>query len=393
MGRISDYLTGQDLIVTGSESRTLTRGTEAESFPYLPTRPTALPAISETNALRVADIFAAVRVLSNAIGSLPPRVYRRLENGSRQPAGEDQRLVQLLRRPEPGSTSSDLFGQVMLHLLVYGDCFLAKYRREQTIVQLACLDPQAVVVERKGESIVYSLSRREGITEHGPEDILHIKSMSQDGLRGMSTVRAAAKALQLSDGLISYAANFLANAARPGGILSVSGEQPLRQGDANNLKDDWQTLFSGQGTHAGAGKIAVFSGNMTYEHVEPPMRDSEFTEQRRLAAQECARAFGLPPWAIGAPIGDSLTYSTVEGQNRYLVDHCFRPWAIRIERAFNADPDLLPGSNYLALDFDGFLRGDSAKRADYYGKALEAGWLTVDEVRAAEDLPPLGGES
>ena len=80
MGRITDYLTGRDLIDAGSESRTLTPGTEAEAFPYSsPTRPTALPAISETNALRVADIFAAVRVLSNAIGSLPPRVYRRLE--------------------------------------------------------------------------------------------------------------------------------------------------------------------------------------------------------------------------------------------------------------------------------------------------------------------------
>ncbi len=394
MGRISDYLTGRDLVETGSESRTLTRGAEAETFAYTPaTSPTALPAISETNALRIADIFACVRVLANAIGSLPPRVYRRLDDGSRRPAGEDQRLVQLLRRPEPGSTSADLLGSIMLHLLVYGDCFVAKYRREQTIVQLACLDPQTVVVERMGERVVYRISRREGVTEHGPSDILHIKAVSQDGLRGMSTVRAAAKALQLSEGLISYAANFLANAARPGGILSVNGEQPLRQEQGENLKDDWQELFSGQGKHAGAGKIAVFSGDMSFERVEPAMRDSEFTEQRRLAAQECARAFGLPPWAIGAPAGDSLTYSTVEGQNRFLVDHCFRPWAVRIERAFNSDPDLLPGSNYLALDFDGFLRGDAAKRADYYAKALDGGWLSVDEVRAAEDLAPLGERS
>ena len=44
---------------------------------------------------------------------------------------------------------------------------------------------------------------------------------------------------------------------------------------------------------------------MTFERVEPPMKDSEFTGQRELAAQECARAFGLPPWAIGAPAGDT----------------------------------------------------------------------------------------
>lgn len=390
MSKIGDYLTGRDLLDT--ESRTLTRGAESETLPYIsPTSPTALPAISETNALKIADIFACVRVFANAIGSLPPRVYRRLPDGSRLPAGEDQRLVALLRRPEPGATSADLLGSIMLHLLVAGDCFLAKYRREGSIVQLACLDPQTVAVERRGERVVYTLSRREGLSEHGVEDILHIKAPSQDGLRGMSTVRAAAKALQVNEGLISYAANFLANAARPGGILSLSGEAPMQRDQAAGLKADWQELFAGQGTSAGAGKIAVFSGDMSFERVEPAMKDSEFTEQRRLAAQECARAFGLPAWAIGAPVGDSLTYSTVEGQNRYLVDHAFRPWAVRIERAFNADPDLLPGSSYLALDFDAFLRGDAAKRADYYEKALGAGWLTVDEVRAAEDLPPLEG--
>jgi phage portal protein BeeE len=105
--------------------------------------------------------------------------------------GEDQRLVALLRRPEPGLTSADLLSTAMVHLLVYGDAFVAKYRAERMITQLGLLDPQSVVVERRGDRVIYTLSRREGVTQHGPDDILHVEAMSPDGLRGLSTVRAA----------------------------------------------------------------------------------------------------------------------------------------------------------------------------------------------------------
>ncbi|MGH2974638.1 MAG: phage portal protein [Solirubrobacterales bacterium] len=391
MSRFADYLLGRDLEPNGSESRALEAGTVPESIP--PVSRTALPTVSETTALRIADVFAAVRVLADALASLPPRVYRET-SGGRVPAGEDQRLVALMRRPEPGSTSADLLSTLIVHLIVHGDAFLAKYRSEGTITQLGLLDPQAVVVERKGDRVIYRLSRREGISHHGPSDIVHVKAMSPDGLRGLSTVRAAGKVLGLNQGLIDYACNFLGNAARPGGILAVTGDQPLRSDHAADLKSDWQELFAGQAPGAGAGRIAVLSGDdMSFERVEPPMKDSEFLAQRELAAREVARVFNLPPWALGTSSGDALTYSNVASQNRYLVDHSLRPWIERIERALSNDADLCPGGAYLVLDTDALLRADPAQRADFYEKAIAGGWLTVDEVREREDLPPLGGAS
>src|SRR2546423_410250 len=110
--RVIDYLLGRDLEPNGSESRTITRGEEYGPA-LLPSSRTALPAVSETTALRVADVFAAVRVLADAVASLPPRVYRETPGG-RVPAGDDQRLVALLRRPEPGSTAADLLSSVMV---------------------------------------------------------------------------------------------------------------------------------------------------------------------------------------------------------------------------------------------------------------------------------------
>jgi HK97 family phage portal protein len=392
MGLIN-YLRGDDIALmngNGAESRALARtGTEREQWSFAPR--TSLPQVTEHQALRVADVFACVRVLANAVASLPPHVYRRQPDGTRVRAGDDQRLVQLLRRPEPGSTSADLFSGLMVHLLVYGDAFLAKYRTTGTeIAELGLLDPQAVEVERRGRRIVYRLRRAGRIEEVGPQDIVHVKAMSQDGLRGISTVRAAGKVLGLNQGLISYATAWLGNAARPGGILALGGDAP--RDHAGALKEDWQQLFQSQGAGAGAGKIAVLSGGeggMSFEQVEPPMKDSEFLAQRELAARECARAFGLPAWAIDAEQANSRTYQNVQQANRFLLDHSLRPWLVRIERAFNADSDLLPGGAYLSFNVDAYLRADSAQRAEVYTRALdpERGWMTRAEVRQLEDLP------
>ena len=294
MGRITDYLTGRDLVPNDFESRTIIRGTTAEEL--APIARTALPAVTESTALRCNDIFACVRVLANAVASLPTKVYRRLPDGSRLPAGNDQRLAQLLRRPEPGSTSADLFSTAMVHLLVHGDAFLAKFRSEGSISQLGLLDPQAIVVERQGARLTYKLSRPEGFSEHGPEDVLHVKAMSSDGLRGLSTVRAAGRVLGLNQGLIDYACAFLGNASRPGGILAVTGDLPLQRDQAEGLKEEWQDLFRAQGTSAGAGKIAVLSGDsMSFERVEPPMKDSEFLAQRGGCLPQADQAPRVPP--------------------------------------------------------------------------------------------------
>ncbi len=225
-----------------------------------------------------------------------------------------------------------------------------------------------MVVEQRAGRVVYRLSRREGVSEHGPDDVTHIRGVSPDGVRGASPVRQCAKVLQLNEGLVSYACNFLGNAARPGGILSTTGEMQPGSDDVKAAKSAWQEDFRGQDVGAGAGKIAVFSGELSFERVEPPMKDSEFLAQRELACREVARIFGIPPFKLGVSSRDSLTYSTVVQQNRAFVDDALRPLAVRIERAISGDADLAPGGVSARFNFDALLRGDTAERYEAYAR-------------------------
>ena len=138
--------------------------------------------------------------------------------------------------------------------------------------------------------------------------------------------------------------------------------------------------------------VAVLSGDAKFTPIGSNADDSQFLQQRQLSATEVARVFRVPPWMIGAASGDSLTYSNTLEQNRAFVTHSLRPWLTRIEAAFSNDPDLCPGGTFLEFDLDNLLRADAATRSEIWQRALgngqTPGWMTVDEVREAESLPP-----
>jgi len=376
------YLRGADLL-DGSERRTLTAPTERPGL--LPWSTTPLRQISTSNVLQVADAYACVRVLADSISTLPLKVYRRTPAG-RVPAGDDSRAVQLLGRPSPGSTTVDLVSQVVTHLNVYGETFVGKYKADGEIVQLGLIHPDRVQVELRGQRVVYTLL--DSRTEHGPDDIVHIKAMSLDGLRGLSPVAQCRTALGLNENLRESSSQFFEHGSRPSGILTAPGHGGYDQ--LQTLANSWRIKHGGvENMH----RVAVLTGDISFTPIAFNADDSQFLQQRELSTREIARVFRVPAWAVDGATGDSLTYANVQEQARALVTYSLRPWLVRIERAISNDTDLCPGNTYVQFDLDGLLRADAATRSEIYTRALapETGWLTRPEVRELEDMPPEGG--
>src|SRR4051794_8981988 len=93
------------------EDRTLSRETRTLPSVFLPD-PTA-PSIGTHAAMRVADVFACVRVLSESAASLPLVAYRRTTAGRVRAGG---RVQELIDAPAPATTTAGFVGQVMTHL-------------------------------------------------------------------------------------------------------------------------------------------------------------------------------------------------------------------------------------------------------------------------------------
>lgn len=366
--------------MAGVEERALTRATVPPSL--LPLSTAGESRITPANALAVADCFACVRVLSESAASLPLIPYRRVGDGRERWDGP---LADLLDRPAPATTQANLVGQLVAHLCLWGNSFIGKFRDASgRVAQIALLSPERVTPElRAGQPVYTVLDGRGGRSEHGPEDVIHVRGMSTDGLVGLSPVRQARAAIGLSADLAKHASLFFSQGGRPSGILRFP-RAPTPEEEAK--------LGQGMQGLEGAHRIAVLYGgeDVSFTPLTAPMEDMQFLGQRHLSAQEVARIFRVPPSMIAAPTGDSLTYGNRESDALHFVTHSLRPWLVLIEQALSADRDLCPPGIYCEFLVDALLRADSATRGELYTRALDpaTGWMTRAEVRRLENLPP-----
>lgn len=368
------------------EERSLTRSTIPPSM--LPEPGTGQPMTPEA-ALRLADVFACVRVLADSAASLPLHAFHRAADGERERI--DSRLAELLARPAPGSTTANLIGTVMAHLAVHGNAYIGKYRDARgTVTQLAPLPARSVTPRLEAGEPRYTLMRAEGVSEHSAADILHVRGLSIDGLTGMSPISQARQALGLAQSLAGHADTFARNAGRPGGVLRVSG-LPYNEEDAQTLMREGKRMVEDVFSAEKAGQVAIIAAEqLEYKQLALSLVDFEFVEQRKLSTAEIARIFRVPPWMVGASSGDSMTYSNTESQALAFVKFTLSPWLAVIEQAISADKDLAPAGVFAEFVLDGLLRADSKTRADVYAQALDPdrGWMTRAEVRRLENLPP-----
>lgn len=356
--------------------------------------------VTPTTAPQVADAYACVRVLADAAASIPLHVFRRTQAGRQRV--ESGRTPVLLEHPAPGMTQAALIGQIVAHLNLHGNAYVGKFRNGAgEIAQLALLPPENVVPEIRAGRPVYTLTNPHGRpTEHGADDIVHIKALTTDGLVGLSPVRQARVVLGLSDTLAKHAATFFDGDALPAGVLRVNqfgvptvapsledqadGVQP--PSDLDEIRDAWTSGQAGKGRR----RVAVVSGEVEFTPVSMPLEDAQFLQQRQLSAVEVARVFRVPPHMIGAPTGESMTYANVEQLALEFVTFSLRPQLVLIEQALSVDPALFATRTYCEFVLDALLRADHATRADVYTKALDplTGWMSRQEVRALENLPP-----
>jgi HK97 family phage portal protein len=380
---LRSWLRGEDLL---DERRSLPRPDNELPLAGLPTIVSGSTywKLSPVEALAIADVFAATRVLCDAVSSLPLHVYRKADAGrERVTSGK---LVDLLERPAPGVTEADLTSTLMCHLLIWGGAYLAKYREQGEVAQLSLIHPDRIRPELIDGQLRFRYTPSTGGQQLLSEsDIVHIKGLSVDGLNGLSAVSQAARVLGLSDSLVKHAMSFFeSTTTRPTGVLRLGDSEmhPSEEGRERTLEG----LRNEMKPHG----LLVVTGDMSYENVAHRMDDSQFVDQRRLAAQEVARVFRIPPHMLGAPSADSMTYSNVEQESIEFVRYSLTPWLRRIELAISNDADLAFSRQYVRFETDGLLRADAKTRAEVYRLALDPiqGWMSRSEIRALEDLPP-----
>jgi HK97 family phage portal protein len=119
--------------------------------------------------------------------------------------------------------------------------------------------------------------------------------------------------------------------------------------------------------------------------------DAQLIESRRFSVEEIARMFGVPAHMVGGEVAGSMTYSNAETRALDFLKFCLGPWLARIESAVNFSliSPLERRTLYVEFVADSLLATTTTERYAAYKTGLDAGFLTVDEVRKRGNLGAL----
>ncbi|KPC71611.1 hypothetical protein ADL26_15370, partial [Thermoactinomyces vulgaris] len=132
----------------------------------------------------------------------------------------------------------------------------------------------------------------------------------------------------------------------------------------------------------------VFGADWDYQSLQGSPEASQFIQTMKLNATMMATIFGIPPEMVGGESGGSLTYDNPVMDGLSLYKLTIRPWLELLESNFDL---LLPERQYAEFNPDALLRGDTKTRYEAHQMALNARWMTINEVRKIEGLPPIEG--
>lgn len=351
--------------------------------------------VNERTAMQTTAVYSCVRILAEAVASLPLHIYRYTDAGKERVA--DHPLYTILHdEPNPDMTSFVFRETMMSHLLIWGNAYGQIIRDGAgRVLGLYPLLPDKIEVDRlENGELVYYYSR---YSEENPnfkelsritlrqQDVLHIPGLGFDGLVGYSPIAMAKNAVGMTLACEEYGASFFANGANPGGVL----EHPGVLKDPGKVRESWNSVYRGTNN---AHKVAVLEEGMKYQQIGIPPEEAQFLETRKFQINEIARMYRIPPHMVGDL--EKSSFSNIEQQSLEFVKYTLDPWVIRWEQSLQKAL-LLPEEKkeyFIKLNVDGLLRGDYQSRMNGYATARQNGWMSANDIRELEDLNPIPEE-
>lgn len=354
---------------------------------------TAGPAVTERTAMSIGAVYACVGLIGGAISSLPFPVYRRTETG-RERADHDIWWL-LNEQPSQRFSAAVMWEYLAWSLLLHGDAF-ARIRRASglspKIVGIEPLHPLAVTVQENDDRLAYIVPDGKGTIVLDQDDMIHVPGLGFNGLRGLSPLRYAARqAFGLALAAEEYSARFFSNGARPDYIVTMDSKMSPDQSTV--FRESWMARYAGL---SNAHIPAILSGaGADVKKLTLSPEEAQLIATRSFQATDIARIYGVPPHMIGVTEKQTSFGTGIAEQSIGFVKYTLQRHLVKIEQEVNRKVFRRSGLYFAEFNTAGLERGDYKSRNEGYriaaGRAGEPGWMTINEIRRLENLPPIEG--
>jgi HK97 family phage portal protein len=349
--------------------------------------------VSTASVLGLASAWACVNLLAGTIASLPLMVYR-TQGGARMVASDHPLYMILHNSPNADQTAVDFWEFICACIELGGNAYAEIIRSSdgRVIALSVPIAPEIMTVRRlRDGSLQYEWSDGGIRLVAAQENMLHIRGFGGNPLGGLSTLSFGRQTFGLAQAIERASGDTFRNGVRPSGLLKTADTLTLDQ--RKQAEELLQEKFTGA---INAGRPMLLDRGMDWVQLSISPEDAQMLQSRAFSVEEVCRFFGVPPFMVGHTEKTTSWGTGLEQQTLGFQKFTLRRRLKRIEQALSKQllsPADRQAGIVIEFNLEGLLRGDSGARASFYQQMLSNGVMTINEVRALENLAPVeGGE-
>ena len=347
--------------------------------------------VNEQTAMRISVVYRCVSLIAGTIASLPCEVYR--YKGGKSELADDHPVYWLLHdEPNPLMTANTFWKNFLWWALMRGNGYAFISRSKLGAAMAVTLaPPQSVSTHYDGDTrLLYDIATIGGeIRRYEQSSVLHYPFIGWNGKQGRSPLECAREAI----GLAAAAQEFNERFFSQGNAADIAMEFP------GNVNDDQMKrildIYARNRSGLEKQRLPLVStGGATIKRLDFDAEKSQLVDARNFQVEDICRFYGVPPHMVGHTSKSTSWGSGIEEQTLGFVKFTLRDILKGLEQEVNRK--LLRSTRfYCKFNLDALLRADSKGRSEFYKAAVggtqSPGFMTVNEVRALENLPPLEG--
>ena len=334
-------------------------------------------AVGSDNALTFTAVWAAIRLLSESVSSLPLNVFTN-SNGDKIIA-ENNPVYPLLKiRPNNYQSKITFLEKVMMDLLTKGNSYV-RIERNRGAIPTALLPLNADDVNIKFIDGVLFYETASNI--YDASDILHFKTITKDGIIGLSPIDQCKNSIGWGMAVEEFGNTFFKNGAKLSGVLQT--DRALSETAIGRLKNSFNNVYA---QLTGSNSTVVLEEGLTFKPISISAEQAQFLASRTFSIEEVARIFNIPPHMLKDLSKSS--FNNIEMQSQEFVTYTLMPYLTRIEQEMNLKLFRTNeiGKTFVQFNVNGLLRGNTKDRSEFYRTMLNIGAMSINEIRNKENM-------
>jgi len=350
------------------------------------------------NALKEATVFACIRILADAVGKLPLKIYQ--DKDGKQ--GEvNHYLTPLLKiRPNPWMSARDFKKALEVQRLVHGNAYAwldieTRGKNAGRVKGIYPLDSPRVeiwiddigLLPGKGKMWYVFTDNRGQQYKIKPDEMLHFKGLTFDGIVGMTPLEKLKDTVENAGAASKFLNNSFKTGMQTKGIIHYVGD--LSPAAEKTFREKFEQMSSGL---KNANRVSLLPIGYQFQPLSLKMTDAQFLENTELTIRQIAAAFGVKMHQLNELT--RATHTNVEHQQReFYIDtlmDILTGYEQELTYKLFTQRELDEGY-YIKFNVNAILRADPKTRYEGYRIAIQSGFLTPNEVRSLEELEPKEG--